>query len=104
MRKTKKLLIIGDSAFAEIAFEYFTHDSQYEVVGFAVEAAYLKKSELFGLPVLPLEEIEQHFGPAEIEFYAALVYTQMNRLRTRFYREVKSRGYQPASYVSSRAF
>ena len=28
-----KLVIIGDSAFAEVAYEYFTHDSEYEVVG-----------------------------------------------------------------------
>jgi hypothetical protein len=27
----KKLLIVGDGEFAEIACEYFTHDSDYEV-------------------------------------------------------------------------
>lgn len=102
--KTKKLFIVGDGAFAEIAYEYFTHDSEYEVLGFAVEAAYLKRTELFGVPVVALEEIEQHFDPAECEFYAALVYNQMNRLRTRLYTNVKGRGYRPASYVSSRAF
>lgn len=104
MAKTKKLFIVGDSAFAEIAFEYFTHDSDYEVLGFAVESAYLTKTELFGLPVVALEEIEQHFDPADTEFYAALVYSQMNRLRTRLYKTVKGRGYSPASYISSRAF
>lgn len=35
--KTGKLVLIGDSAFAEVAYEYFTHDSPYEVVAFAVE-------------------------------------------------------------------
>lgn len=104
MAKTKKLFIVGDGAFAEIAFEYFTYDSEYEVLGFAVERAYIKRTELFGLPVMPLEDIEQHFVPGETEFYAALVYNQMNRLRTRLYNDVKSRGYRPASYVSSRAF
>ena len=32
MEKKHKLIIVGDSAFAEIAYEYFTHDSEYEVV------------------------------------------------------------------------
>src|SRR5262249_7085433 len=32
------------------------------------------------------------------------VYTQLNRLRTRLYRTAKQMGYQPASYVSPRAF
>lgn len=104
MLKTKKLVIIGDSAFAEVAYECFTHDSEYEVVGFAVEAAYLNKSALFGLPIVPFEHLEEHFNPGEVEFYAALVYTQLNRLRTRLYREAKAKGYRPASYISSRAF
>jgi sugar O-acyltransferase (sialic acid O-acetyltransferase NeuD family) len=104
MVKTKKLVIIGDSAFAEVAYEYFTHDSEYEVIGFAVESAYLKKSELFGLPIVPFEQIEENFKPSEVEFYAALVYSQLNRLRTRLYQAAKSKGYRPASYISSRAF
>lgn len=104
MEKTKKLVIIGDSAFAEVAYECFTHDSEYEVVGFAVESAYFVKSELFGLPIVAIEHIEEQFDPGKVEFYAALVYTQLNRLRTRLYQEAKARGYRPASYVSSRAF
>lgn len=104
MKKTKKLIIIGDSAFAEVAYECFTHDSEYEVVGFVVETQYLTKKEMFGLPVLPFEQIEEHFDTSEIEFYAALVYTQLNRLRTRLYQAAKKKGYKPASYISSRAF
>jgi sugar O-acyltransferase (sialic acid O-acetyltransferase NeuD family) len=104
MKKTKKLVIIGDSAFAEVAYECFSHDSEYEVVGFAVESAYLKKAELFGLPIIAFERIEEYFNPNEVEFYAALVYTQLNRLRTRLYESAKAKGYRPASYISSRAF
>jgi sugar O-acyltransferase (sialic acid O-acetyltransferase NeuD family) len=104
MTKTKKLLIVGDSAFAEIAYEYFTHDSEYEVVGFTVESEYLKQKTLFGLPVVPFEQVEEYFEPGKVSFYAALVYTQLNRLRTRLYAAAKAKGYLPASYVSSRAF
>ena len=104
VKKQKKLVIVGDSAFAEVAYECFTHDSIYEVVGFAVEATHHNKKELFGLPVIVLEAAEQHFVPSETEFYAALVYSQLNRLRTRLYRLMKSKGYRPASYISSSAF
>ena len=31
MEKKHKLIIVGDSAFAEIAYEYFTHDSEFEL-------------------------------------------------------------------------
>jgi sugar O-acyltransferase (sialic acid O-acetyltransferase NeuD family) len=102
--KDRKLIIIGDSAFAEIAYEYFTHDSRYEVAGFCVEREYLTRDSLFGLPVVAFEDAGDHFDPATHEFYAALVYTGMNRLRTRLYLEAKAKGYRAASYVSSRAF
>jgi sugar O-acyltransferase (sialic acid O-acetyltransferase NeuD family) len=104
MTKTKKLVIIGDSAFAEVAYECFTHDSEYEIVGFAVESAYLKKNKLFGLPIVPFEQIEEYFNPGEVVFYAAMVYTQLNRLRTRLYQAAKAKGYRAASYISSRSF
>jgi len=104
MTKSRKLLLIGDSAFAEIAYEYFTHDSEYEVVAFAVERAYLRRDRLFGLPVVAFEDVEQSYPPADHSFYAANVYTQRNRLRERLYREAKGKGYAPASYISSRAF
>jgi sugar O-acyltransferase (sialic acid O-acetyltransferase NeuD family) len=104
MHKTRKLVIVGDSAFAEIAHEYFDADSPYEVVAFAVEAAYLKRSELHGLPVVAFEALEQQFPAAEHDVFVATVYTQLNRLRTRLAQAAKARGYRLASFVSPRAF
>jgi len=97
------IIIIGDSAFAEVAYEYFTHDSPYTVVGFAVERAYRSKDTLFGLPVVDLEEVTSHFAPGQHGFHAALVYTQLNRARRRLIATMKELGYQPVSFVSSRA-
>ncbi|MDD2888664.1 MAG: acetyltransferase [Aliarcobacter sp.] len=102
--KNKKLIIVGTSAFAEVAYEYFQNDSSYEVVAFSVEKEYIKEDKKFGLPVIALEEIEQFFPSNQYYFFTALVYKQMNRLRTRLYQVMKSRGYQPASYISSKCF
>ena len=104
MTKDRKLILLGDSAFAEIAFEYFTHDSPYEVVAFAVERAFLKRPELFGRPVVALEDLPTLYSAADHWFYAALVYTKLNRLRTRLYRTAKEMGYRPASFISPQAF
>ena len=49
MNITRNLIIVGDSAFAEVAYEYFTHDSPYRVVAFAVEREFLTKTRLFGV-------------------------------------------------------
>jgi len=104
MEKKHKLLLIGDSAFAEIAFEYFQYDSEYEVIAFCVEKQFMKKDSLFGLPVVPMEEMGTLYPPAEHSFFAANVYTQGNQLRTRLYQAARANGYKPASYVSPHAF
>jgi sugar O-acyltransferase (sialic acid O-acetyltransferase NeuD family) len=100
----KKLVIVGDSAFAEIAREYFDHDSDYQVVAHSVEQPYLKQTELHGLPVVPFETLEQQFSPADHHVYVAATYTQLNRLRTRLANAAREKGFALASYVSSRAF
>lgn len=102
--KTKKLVLVGDSAFAEIAHEYFEADTEYEVVAFSVESAYLKRERLRGLPVTPFEFLARDFPPSEHEVFVAVVYTQLNRLRTRLMAQAKLNGYCLASYVSPHAF
>jgi sugar O-acyltransferase (sialic acid O-acetyltransferase NeuD family) len=97
-------VLIGAGEFAQIACEYFQHDSDYEVVGFSVEQAYMATPTLAGLPVVPYEELQSHYPPGEVDAYVAIPSSQLNRLRTRFYLDAKSRGYRLASYVSSRAF
>jgi sugar O-acyltransferase (sialic acid O-acetyltransferase NeuD family) len=100
----QKLVVVGNTAFAEIAREYFALDSDYDVVGFSVERDYLNEARLAGLPVVPFEELEDAFAPGEHDVYVAATYTQLNRLRTRLADSAKARGYGLASYVSSESF
>lgn len=102
--KCKKLILFGDSAFAEIAYEYFTYDSDYDVVAFTVSRAFLKTNELFGLPVVPFEEIQDIYSPEDHEMHIALVYNSLNRVRLEFYNLAKMKGYKLANYVSSKSF
>src|SRR5437773_10450109 len=37
--------LVGDGEFAEIACDYFTHDSPFRVAGFAVERDFLRSEE-----------------------------------------------------------
>ncbi|WP_370264156.1 acetyltransferase [Limnobacter sp.] len=101
---SKKLVLIGAGEFALIAYQYFTFDSDYEVVGFAVEKDYLKDQTLEGLPVVPYEELEIHFPAINHHFFVAIPASKMNSVRKRFYTELKERGCTLASYVSSNAF
>ncbi|MCW3076612.1 MAG: putative transferase [Bacteroidetes bacterium] len=102
--KSKKLVIFGAGETADIAYEYFTHDSNYEIVGFTVEAHYLKDTELHGLPVISFDEMETKFPPSTVEVFVAISYTKLNRIRARCYNMVKKKNYRCATYISSRAF
>jgi sugar O-acyltransferase (sialic acid O-acetyltransferase NeuD family) len=100
----RPLIIFGIRDFAELAFEYFTHDSDYEVVAFTVDQKYLVEKTYRGKPVVPFETIEQAYDPQQHYFYAALSYRNLNRNRAEKYLSFKQKGYKPASYISSHLF
>jgi len=102
--KNKKIIIVGDSAFAEIAHLYFSEDSKYEVVAFSVERKYLKSKEFKGLPVYPFEELDSILNPSEYYIFVAIAYNNFNRTRKRLVGESKDKGYKLASYISKKAF
>lgn len=104
MEKKLKLLIVGAGEFADIAYEYFTHDSDYEVIGFAVEVEYLKENEKFGLPVYSLDEVSTYFAPGDVDAHVAVTSTNLNQVRERLVATTRAQGYKLANYVSSRAF
>jgi sugar O-acyltransferase (sialic acid O-acetyltransferase NeuD family) len=99
-----KLLLIGDGEQAHLAYEYFTHDSDYEVAGFAVERAFRTRDAFLGLPVVDFETAEARFPPSEYAGHVAVSATQLNRVRRRLFLAAKDKGYRLANYVSSRAF
>ena len=99
----KKIFLIGASETAHLAYEYFTHDSDYEVCGFAVEREYLTQNEFLGLPVVSFEECESFFPPEEYQVFVAIISTKLNTARTRMYHLAKEKGYQFASYISTKA-
>jgi sugar O-acyltransferase (sialic acid O-acetyltransferase NeuD family) len=104
MDKQKKIVLFGDREFAEIAYEYFTHDSEYEVVAFTLEKDFITKNTMCGLPVVPFEEVNSLYPPNAFSMYIAIVYNKLNRTREKFFLAAKEKGYTLASYISSRAF
>lgn len=104
MSTKKKLFIVGAGEFAQIAYEYFTYDSDYAVVGFCVNREYLAEQELCGLPVLAYEDVESVYPKSEYYAFVGIPASDLNRTRTRFYLDLKKMGYRFATYISSRAF
>lgn len=98
-----KVVIFGSSGWAQYLHYCLTHDSVHEVVGFTVDAEYLKERTLLGLPVVAFNEVESVFPPSECKMLVAVSYQKMNKLRETKFNQAKSMGYGFISYVSSRA-
>lgn len=104
MADINKLVIIGAGEFAKIAYEYFTYDSNYDVVGFCVEENYLTSSSMCDLPITSIETMQSDYPQGDFHAFIAIPASDMNQTRSRIFRLMKGMGYFLASYVSSSAF
>jgi len=100
----RPLVIIGNGEIAEMACEYFDHDSDREVVAFSIGADYIKQPTLNGRPVVSLDALAATYAPDGHDAFVAIGDGQLNRLRRRHVDRVKAIGYRLASYVSTHAF
>ncbi|MBR1942920.1 acetyltransferase [bacterium] len=100
---TNKIIIAGIGETANLAYEYFTYDSDYEVVAFCVNKEYLKEKEFCSLPVVELENLKDVYSPQDYKAFVAISSTKLNRARTKVYNEVKKQGFECVNYISSKA-
>lgn len=99
----KPLVIFGTADIAQLAHYYFKTDSNYEVVAFTVDAAYLTEELFCGLPVIAFEELCKYYPPEKYDIFVALSYSKINAIRKEKYLAAKALGYRMASYISSYA-
>ena len=99
----KQLIIFGCGDIAQLAHFYFSTDSEYEVVAFTIDEAYLAEKTFCNLPVIAFEEISKYYAPDQYDLFIALSYSKLNKIRKGKYFAVKALGYKIASYISSHA-
>lgn len=99
----KKLVIFGLGDMAQLAAYLFPLHTDYEVVAFCVDAAYVKDPKFMGLPVVASEQVQDVYPPAQHDMFVAIGYSQLNQLRADKYAAAKAMGYQLATYISPKA-
>jgi len=98
------VIIFGVQDFAQLARFYLRHDSEHEVIAFSVNQQYLPMEKTFdGLPVVAFESVEKTYSPSEFRFFAPMSPKGMNKLRETVYNQIKEKGYELISYLSSKA-
>lgn len=99
----KSLVIFGVGDVAQLAHHYFSKQSDYEVVAFTVDTAYLPEGPFCGLPVVPFETLAEQHPPRGCSLFIALGYAGLNQLRRDKYLAGKALGYAMASFISPHA-
>lgn len=101
--QVSKLVIFGAGKTAQVVHHYFKHDSPHEVVAFTCDADFIQDEQLFGLPVVPFESVENSHPPDDFEMFVAVGYEKLNQFRAYKYAEAKRIGYELICYVSSQS-
>ena len=99
----KKLVIVGTGPQAQIAKDYFSDHSSYDVIGFACHNEFREDDEVYGLPLWSVEELLERFSPDETEAFVAIGYKNMNKMRQSVYDEIKTMGFKLASFIHPQA-
>jgi sugar O-acyltransferase (sialic acid O-acetyltransferase NeuD family) len=98
-----RVVVFGTGTIARMAYAYLTHDSPHEIAAFTVDRDHLNGDQLFGLPVVPFEDVPTLYPADGFDMFVAVGYVQMNKFRELKYNQAKSMGYRLISYVSSSA-
>lgn len=101
--KQKKVVIFGNTGFAQVVHFYLSNDSPFEAAAFTVDDIYLKEKKLDGLSIVPFEIVEDQYPPDDYAMFIAIGYQKRNKLRAKKYHEAKKKGYDLISYVSSKS-
>ncbi|GAB4249278.1 MAG: acetyltransferase [Vicingaceae bacterium] len=99
-----KIIIFGIQDFAELANFYIENDTEHDVVAFSVNEQYINNQKSFcNKPLEAFERIEKKYPPSDYMFFAPMSPAKMNRIREKIYNDIKEKGYQLISYISSKA-
>ena len=99
-----EIIIIGVGETADIAFEYFSHDSDYSIKAFSINKQFKNSNSHLGKPLVALEKLITLYPPDKYKAFVAMGSGHLNRDRQKVYEHVKMLGYELVSYISSRAF
>lgn len=100
----EKIIIVGIGETADIAYEYFTHDSDCIVIAFSVNKEFKNSDNYQGKPLVELENLLSIYPHNEYKIFVAMSSEKLNYNRKKVYEQVKQFGYTCVSYISSKAF
>ncbi len=93
----EKLIIYGNGKISRVLYHFLK--KQFKLIAFTVDSKYIKKKDIYGLPVIPFENIENTYDPSVNNLIIAVGYIDMNNLREQKYLEGKQKGFNFINYI-----
>lgn len=104
MEKKKKLIIFGNTNYAEMVFDYFNDFSEYEVVAFTVDGKYMTSDTFYDKPLVSFDDIENIYPPSMYDIFVAVGSSKLNSVRALIFGRVKEKGYYCPSFIHPDAY
>jgi len=93
------VILIGNATAADILYGYLRADPRYEVLGCAVDDAYVNQNALADLPCVGLSRLREIFPPERHAALMAAGYDNLNRTRENMFAAIREMGYAPLTYI-----
>lgn len=101
--KKQSVVVFGYQTFSSLAWFCLSNDSQWKVEAFTADKKYITKNLHEGLPVVPFEDLPNIYPPDSTKILISLGYSKINGLRMERFRQALQMGYEPISYLASKA-
>lgn len=95
----KRLVVVGNGPYSQMMKKYVEQTEFGEVLAYAVDAGYIQKGEMDGVPVLSLESLRETFACDKISLIMGIGYRNMGEIRKEAFGICKQYGYRFENYV-----
>ena len=95
----KPILIFGAGKIADVIGHFMIETSNLDVQAFVVDDGFKEIDQLNGKPILTYSECLKKYTPNEIDFFVAIGYHDLNKIRAKKLAQLKSDGFGITSYI-----
>ena len=97
----EKIVIVGNSHFAEVVYEHIKQDTKWDILAFAANKKYIDRDSIETIPVISIEELDSVYKSDEILLVMAVGYGNGNRTREKMYQECVEKGFSFTNFIHS---
>lgn len=102
--KTKEIVLFGIGPISRTIFYACRQSGQFQIAGFTADRTYITEKTLCGLPIVPFEEVHQHYRPESYDMLVVNVGSVAGTIsRKTMFLRAKEKGYRLVNYIDHKA-